>query len=76
MFFEEGGLVSVFNTDLNRWKKVYDWGQLSANNYELNLQPGEYDLVYFPNNKRESEYTQTKHFKIQTGQVTQLSFRK
>ena len=76
VFFEDGGLASVYNTELNRWRKVFDWGQITPNSYDLNLQPGEYDLVYFPNNKRASEYTQTKHFKIQTGKIIQLSFRK
>ena len=76
VFFDDGGLASIYNMEMNKWKKVFDWGLVTPNSYDLNLQPGEYNLVYFPSNKRASEYTQTKHFKIQTGQITQVSFKK
>ncbi len=76
VFFEDAGLASVYTMEMNRWKKVFDWNQVNATTYELNLQPGEYDVVFYPNSRRQSDYTQTKHFKIQTGQVSRVSFRK
>ncbi len=76
VFFEDAGLASIYTMEMNRWKKVFDWNQVNATTYELNLQPGEYDVVFYPNSRRQSDYTQTKHFKIQTGQVSRVSFRK
>ena len=76
VFFEEAGLASVYSNEMTRLKKIYDWGDVASNTYELNLQPGEYDVVFYPSNRRGSDYTATKHFKIQTGQVSRVSFKK
>jgi Ca-activated chloride channel family protein len=75
IFIADPGLVSVYTTQLNRWKKIYDFGNVISNSYELNLQPGEYDVVFIPKEKRESEYTQTQHFKITSGGVSRISFK-
>jgi Ca-activated chloride channel family protein len=75
IFIAEPGLASVYTTQLNRWKKVFDFGSVVSNSYELNLQPGEYDVVFIPKDKRQSEYTQTRHFKITTGSVSRISFK-
>jgi len=75
IFIAEPGLASVYTTQLNRWKKIYDFGNVVSNSYELNLQPGEYDVVFIPKDKRQSEFTQTRHFKIPSGGVTRVSFK-
>jgi Ca-activated chloride channel family protein len=75
ILFGEEGSASLYTTQLSRWKKIYDWGNVSSSTYEINIQPGEYDVVFIPKEKRQSEYTQTRHFKILTGGVTRISFK-
>lgn len=69
------GFLSIYQTNLNRWEKVYDWGKISAQSHELNLQPGEYDIVYKPENKSGSEYTQTKRIKVNSGKLLNVIFK-
>jgi Ca-activated chloride channel family protein len=75
ILFGEEGSASLYTTQLSRWKKIYDWGNVSSNTYEINVQPGEYDVVFIPKEKRQSEYTQTRHFKIITSGVSRISFK-
>jgi Ca-activated chloride channel family protein len=75
IFFPTQGLASIYNTVLTRWEKVYDWGKIAPQTVEVNLQPGEYDIVFKPENKRGSEYTQTKHLIIESGKLARIVFK-
>ncbi len=74
IFFQTTGMASIYTTKINRWVKVYDWESVKAANYEVNLQPGEYDIVFKSSTKAGSENTETKHVVIESGKVAKLKF--
>jgi Ca-activated chloride channel family protein len=74
VYFETTGMASIYTMQLNRWVKVYDWGNVKSTSYDLNLQPGEYDIVFKSNNKPNAENTATKHILIESGKVVRLKF--
>jgi len=72
VFFQTTGMASIYTTKLNRWQKVYDWGNVKTGAYELNLQPGEYDIVFKSSTKIGSESTYTKHVVMESGKVIRV----
>lgn len=65
-----GGWCSIYTVNsLQRWEKIYDAGNAKGGAYTLNLQPGEYDIVYKSNNRIGSEQTITKHIVVESGKT-------
>lgn len=65
-----GGWCSIYTVNnLQRWEKIYDAGNAKGGAFSLNLQPGEYDIVYKSNNRIGSEQTITKHIVVESGKT-------
>lgn len=65
-----GGWCSIYNVNnLQRWEKIYDAGNAKGGTYTINLQPGEYDIVYKSNNRIGSEQTITKHIVVESSKT-------
>lgn len=65
-----GGWCSIYTiNNLQHWEKIYDAGNAKGGTYALNLQPGEYDIVYKSNNRIGSEQTITKHIVVESGKT-------
>jgi Ca-activated chloride channel family protein len=65
-----GGWCSIYTTNsLARWEKIYDAGNAKPGTYTINLQPGEYDIVYKSNNRIGSEQTLTKHIVVESSKT-------
>lgn len=64
--------IFVLN-DLGKWDWVYNLSQTSMNSY-LDLQPGNYKVVYRQKNLPSTSYTYTKDFRIMSNKTTTINF--
>ena len=65
------GYGQLFLNEKNKLKQLYNIGENSVKE-TLVLQPGNYTIVFRPKNSKESIYTITREFRIESGAAVQV----
>lgn len=67
------GVAGIYCMIEDKLTRIYELHDIStATKMNLNLQPGEYKIIFRPNKERQSVLTQIKTFQIISGQVTNV----
>ncbi len=72
-FAVKDGNASVYVMENDRLAKIYEYKSF-YDKQSLDLQPGEYYIIYRPYKEKDALLTQTVKFKINPGSITTLRF--
>ena len=68
-----GGVAGIYIIENDEYVRVYEFKKLNHKE-SLNLQPGEYTLIFRLNNNKNSNFTRMETFEINSGLTTTLRF--